>query len=318
MRALILVHLEPSEEFINLYNEDLKKYRELNGLNNNLMVASPKVTDDARQTDPQSNSSRKQQTGDTTSILTLPEQIELTEYENRVKAIFISLGLQPVPIQRFEMEQQEFIKDILEEIPSGIVNREFRQVVMGGYIGRGQSSFLVTVVNPNQLHIRIKAAYLSMLQDSCMYLYNHVKKHSKKFRIIRGKHDDAKNGSSNKHDYLVLENEVQVLEPRQHQATMKGKVVESIPNALWNRERYQIVLTIVLFFVSGGLFFLTPFLAQPVSDLLILLNPLYDFQYILRAFERLSTAFVASTLIAVVNIVFIASKLMRERPIMWE
>jgi hypothetical protein len=251
---------------------------------------------------------------------------ERDEYDSQVIQMFLDMGYAPVKIGQEALLNHPFVNEILEDMPPDIKEQETEHLILIGYVGEGQSHFIVTGVNPTEIHIRIKGRLFGRLRRACTDLIKNARKlrDKRQIRILGGRLRIAKSKTSEKDSissapYIEIRRTVEVMEPKRDHPTMLGEIIDSASAEGLRQSKYDIVIILFTLLGSIGLFFSSPYLAPVLHDFLSWLGISgYDTKYIQEALERTYSAFLVSFFIAGLGVLTRIFDLHQSKPIKWD
>ncbi len=251
---------------------------------------------------------------------------EREEYDSQIIQMFLDMGYAPVKVGQEALLNDPFVNEILEDMPPDIKEQETEHLILLGYVGEGQSHFIVTGVNPTEIHIRIKGRLFGRLRRACTDLIKNARKlrDKRQVRILGGRLLIAKSKASEKDHissapYIEIRHTVEVMEPKRDHPTMLGEIIESASIEGLRQSKYDLVLIAFTLFGSIGLFFGSPLLAPVLYDLLNWLGITgYDVEYIQGALERTYSAFIVSFFVTGLGILTKIFDLQKSKPIKWD
>lgn len=251
---------------------------------------------------------------------------EREEYDSQVIQMFLDMGYAPVKTGQDALLNDPFVNEILEDMPPDIKEQETEHLILLGYVGEGQSHFIVTGVNPTELHIRIKGRLFGRLRRACADLIKNARKlrDKRQFRLLGGRILLAKFKAFEKDNissapYIEIRRTVEVMEPKRDHPTMLGEIIDSAIVEGLRQSKYDSVIILFTLFGSIGLFFGSPILAPVLHDFLNWLRITgYDAKYIQEALERTYSAFLVSFFISGLGVLTRIFNLRQSKPIIWD
>lgn len=226
---------------------------------------------------------------------------------------------------------RQIVKDLIRETPRALRRFEYRRVIMLAY-GRDQAYFLVSAVNIDELHIRIKGGLFGSTERTCKDLIRKVSHDRKQVHptllrtlfLALGRHRNQL-GSG----YLTLTHNIEVIEPGERNATIFGEIIESPLRDLIKKNRSEYRLALLFFFSSFLLLIFTPTLAIWLEPLAVWVQsileyffnpdviPEYTSLYIQGTLERLYSALFVTSIVTAANLIYKFLDIRRTRPINW-
>lgn len=240
-----------------------------------------------------------------------------SKYDEEIIQLFLEMGYAPAKRDQEQLEEDAFVKEIIQDMPPDIKEQETQHLIMLGYTGEGQSHFVVTGVNPAEIHIRIKGRLFGRLRRACANIYQN----SRKLRSRR-RNTVIESGESEKKiiPYLKVRSVIEVMEPMRDHPTILGEIIESPWTELLRQNANELYLAGFTFFSSVSLFFLSPILAPRIEDYLIqtFKTTIYNQVYIQGALERTYSAFLVSFAVTLLGLSIKYFNIRHQRPIKWD
>lgn len=251
---------------------------------------------------------------------------EREEYDSQIIQMFLDMGYAPVKVGQETLLNDPFVNEILEDMPPDIKEQETEHLILLGYVGEGQSHFIVTGVNPTEIHIRIKGRLFGRLRRACTDLIKNARKLRDKrqvrffgSRLLIAKSKTSEKAHISSAPYIEVRHTVEVMEPKRDHPTMLGEIIESASVEGLRQSKYDLVLIAFTLLGSIGLFFGSPLLAPVLYSLLSWLGITeYDALYIQGALERTYSAFIVSFFVASLGILTKIFDLQKSKPIKWD
>jgi hypothetical protein len=239
------------------------------------------------------------------------------EYDDAVIRIFLKMGYAPAKTGQKELEDDAFVKEIIQDMPPDIKEQETQHLIMLGYTGEGQSHFVVTGVNPTEIHIRIKGRLFGRLRRACANIFQNSRKIRSQWRISRF---GQKLAEKDVLPYLEVRHSIEVMEPMRDHPTILGEIIDSPLRETIRQNTNEIYLALFTFVGSVTLFFLSPVLAPLIQNFFVqtFQTNIYDVDYIRGALERTYSAFLVSFAIAALGLSIRYFDLRHQQPIKWD
>jgi len=242
-------------------------------------------------------------------------------YNEQVVRLFLEMGYAAVKTGQVDLEKDATVEELIKDIPPDIKEQETGHLIMLGYTSEGQSHFLVTGVNPTEVHIRVKGRLYGRLRRACVDIYKNaerLKKRRQKRKSLLLLKNDSKGILIT--PYLILRKTIEVMEPLRDHPTIRGEIIESALSEVVKDNRNEVVLIIFTLVGSVFLFFATPYLAPVLQTFLVkFLNVVgYSKDYIQGALERTYSAFLVSFAVTLLTVLTKAFEISRFKPIRWD
>lgn len=250
----------------------------------------------------------------------LPPREHREAYDKAIIALFRDIGYDPrtvegsgaIPTQD-ELANSKEVKHLFENLldtDEKIVGEEMKHLVMLGYTSAGQAMFVVCSINQDVLHIRVRDDLFEKLRQACSELCGEAWTHEHKYWVsglLLQKSPAAA---------LRLNDTIEVMEPHHKTATIRGHLVRSAIGATWKYYAAERNLALVTLGIALMLFWNTPQLAPPLTDFLARFKT-FDNAYVQSAIERISSAFLITAAVTMLELTIKFFDLRRAKPIMW-
>lgn len=183
-------------------------------------------------------------------------------YEEEIIDLFRRLGYEP--ISNITNESPE-VERVFNNVPDEIKDEELPRLIFTSYASEGQLHFVVCAIQHDTLHIRAQAETFQRIVRFCEEIYKRTPSFlPRQWNRIRSRKT------------LQLKQIIDVLEPRQHMATIKGKIVGGFISGLFETFKEVQVnfwLTFAGLIVLSALYWKDPaidFLTAPIFPAVIL------------------------------------------------
>lgn len=203
-------------------------------------------------------------------------------WDEEIVKILTTIGYPPKVTGQKALSKDKRVLEIIKDMPKDIAAEERQHLVMFGYTSDGQAGFVVTGVNPNEIHVRIKGR-----------VFSRVRRASREFLLKI--HPHRKRRFQKALFSLEPKGYIEVLEGGSDSPTILGRVITRPARYLLQKHQAELVTLLVTSFVSTLLFFFTPSIKTPVSQFFQSLGFDFTEQYIGGAFERLYSAFLVTS-----------------------
>jgi hypothetical protein len=240
------------------------------------------------------------------------------EFDKAVADLFQDMEFGPEITGQEAIINDSIAQKIIQDIPEDIKEQETKHLILLGYSGLGQAHFIVSGVNPTEIHIRIKGGLFGRIERSC----RDITDKSLKLKKSRQKSPPFFLSKNSEGTYLTLSPVIDVLEPTRDTPTITGEVIEAPMSEVIRKSRNEVALIIFTFLGALFLFFLTPTLAPGVQKFLSgLVSPAYaqgyTLIYVQGALERTYSAFLVTFSVSVIGLLTKIFELWRLKPVKW-
>jgi hypothetical protein len=233
------------------------------------------------------------------------------DWDAAVRDVFFAMGYAALAKGQVALEEDVHVQSVLSDIPDDILTQEQKHLVMLGYISDGQSHFVVTGINPTELHIRIKGQLLGRLRRACVDMY--LKSLKLEAPGIRRMLSDPP-----ARPLLRFERVIEVFEPKRDNATIAGTTIRSAREEVMRDNKNEVRLAIFTFLGTVLLFVATPSLAPIMQPWVAWLGPGFTVQYVQGFLERVASAFVVTLAYSIINLIVKMLDVRRTKPIRWD
>src|SRR5260221_8553531 len=96
------------------------------------------------------------------------------EYDQAVIDLFLKMGYGAEATGQESLKDHATVAEILEDMPQDVKDQELSHLIMLGQTSEGQCPFLVTAINPTEIHIRIKGRLFGRLRKACVDMNKHT------------------------------------------------------------------------------------------------------------------------------------------------
>lgn len=249
------------------------------------------------------------------------------KYNSQVTQLFLEMGFAPVKVGQKALLEDPFVQEIIEDMPPDIKEQETQHIIMLGYVGEGQSHFIVTGVNPSVIHIRIKGRLFGRLRRACVEIIKKSRqlrdKRQIRFlggRLVFSKYKTTHEGNNDSVlPYLEIKPIIEVMEPMRDHPTILGEIIESAFVEVLRRNRYEVWLIGFTLIGTVALFFTSPPLAPILERFLLFFHITnYNALYIQNALERTFSAFLVSFAVTLLGVFVKIFEMSRLKPIKWD
>lgn len=175
-----------------------------------------------------------------------------TTYEEKIINLFRGLGFEPIP--NITNKSPEVLR-VFDHVPDEIKDEELPRLVFTSYASEGQLHFVVCAIQHDTLHIRAQAETFQRIVKFCEEIYKRTPSLlPRQWNRIR------------RRKTLQTKQIIDVLEPRQHIATIKGNIVGGFISGLY--ETFKEVQVNFWLTFAGLIILLALYLNDPTVNFL--------------------------------------------------
>ena len=268
----------------------------------------------------------------------------------------------PYHLKKYKDKIDAIIAKVFEDVPEDIKIQELNNLILFGYLSEGQAPFVVCTVNPGELHIRIQASKFSRIKKACEDIHKKAKLQEKKVKrnllikriypnLCNNSNGTPQSSTNSKSDnenekikatvksemkkneaYLKLESIINIMEPHQHEATIKGTIIENSVIKGCQLKHTELVIATFMFISTiftmmlhillslDNFYQLGSNLSQCICTQVHIQNlfTLENRIYIIESIDRLSTAFLVTFLSCAIQVILCIRSLKKNMPIVWD
>lgn len=218
------------------------------------------------------------------------------EYYKKVLQLFDEVGYAPRLTWKDGIRFDITAKNIYDFVPEDLKQYEMQHLIMSSYTPGCQAYYIVSAINPGELHIRLRADSLLDIRDACLEFHDKIR-YSKRIG-------------------LKLEHNIEVLEPNYDVPMIRGYIIDNTyKQILYNRSEVTIICFSLC--VTILLSILAPFLADPISMKLTQYSAKFSAIYVQSNIERLYSAFLGLNFALTTGLYLKLQTLKKDAPIKW-
>jgi len=239
------------------------------------------------------------------------------EYNEKIIELFKSIGYSAYDkVSENEKDLgslSKFGKDLdwfFEWAPDIIRNNERCNSIMIGYTSSGQAKFVVTTINQNDLHIRVRDDLFDKLRKGCQEICSRAIKLEKRAKILHFI------PIYNKINYLHIEDYIEVMEPHHGHATIEGKVIRDASAFIGTEYKSEKNLAIISFTMSLVFLFFHVDIANYMQPYINYIHKI-EVNSISGFFDKISSALMITAFVASTTLILKWLNIKNETPIMW-
>lgn len=212
------------------------------------------------------------------------------------------------------------IEYIFRDVPEGALH-ERDSVVMVGYASYGQLGFVVSRINHAELHIRVRGDTFIRIKNTCADIQSKAELLTPKYpRLLNSRLQ--KYDAKSKKPHIILNRQIEVLEPHQHTPTINGRIISSAIKEAITDDRIDELVALSTGIAALVLFLVTPYMADHVADVINafterIYSRSYTDAYISNAMERLFSALLVTSMVTFISFAARVFSLRRFKPIKW-